>query len=125
MTTSTTSIESTPSVHRERLQQAKRVMHELSSRADIKFCIGVYARKSEQGIEACIAGLCGLDPWFQDRGFVTHVATDSDSIGYTNILPEHFFGTGEPFYPGWYRHDPATVEDAIAALDEAIARIDS
>lgn len=108
-------------VYRERLLQAKRVLQGLTDQERVEdFCIGVYALASDTGVRACIAGLCGFDPWFQERGFIT---TETDSGGQVSMPPEEFFGTARPFYPRFYSTPySVTVDDAISALDEAIDR---
>jgi hypothetical protein len=106
-------------VYRERLQQAKRVMAALSEEERVNnFDITRYAVDSAHGVIGCIGGLCGLDPWFQERGFVTTVGCDMGSV---SIEPHDFFGTGTPFFPSNYLpKTTVTVEDALVALDEAI-----
>jgi len=104
------------SVYRERLQQAKRVMEGLTEQQrSNNFDINRFASESEFGVIACIAGHCGLDPWFQAQGFETDIK-DSN----VNILPEDFFGTMKPFYRSYYQTEHVTVDDAICALDRAI-----
>jgi hypothetical protein len=106
-------------VYRERLQQAKRVVEALSNEQRVNnFDIGRYAVESVYGVVGCIAGLCGLDPWFQERGFVTTVGC---SMGSVSIEPADFFGTSAPFFPSNYLpRTTVTVEDALVALDRAI-----
>ena len=120
MNTSSTPVEN--SVYAERLLHAKRVMRELSEEERLNnFDIGVFARSTDHGIVACAAGFCGLDPWFQERGFQTIYTTDG--IGSVSMLPEDFFGTAAPFYPCNYGiRDRVTVEDVISALDREIRR---
>lgn len=109
---------------RERLQQAKRVLEGLSEEQRVhNFDINIVARHSARGIVACIAGHCGLDPWFQERGLVTLVG-DPCSIGDVSIRPEDFFGTSRPFFGSHYGTDErVTVDHALRALDQAIARL--
>ena len=111
----------TKSIYRERLQQAKRVMQGLSDQQRVNnFSMNVFAISSDLGVIACIAGHCGLDPWFQERGFVTRM---SGASGYVNIAPERFFGTEQPFYPSYYSTPSSvTFDEALSALDSAIAR---
>ena len=110
---------------RERLQQAKRVLEGLSEeQRENNFEINVFARQSARGIVACIAGYCGLDPWFQERDFVTRVG-DPYSIGDVSIPLAEFFGTVTPFLACFYGTDRVTVERALRALDEAIATLPS
>ena len=104
-------------VYRERLQQAVRVMEQLSERQRLNnFDINIVACDSDDGVVGCVAGLCGLDPWFQERGLVTDVQNGNLSMGFVT-----FFGTSNPFLPSHYRLPrPVTVDDAIAALTRAI-----
>jgi hypothetical protein len=87
------------------------------------FNVKVYAVRSDDGVVACIAGHCGLDPWFQGRGFITTVG---ESLGTVSVEPHRFFGTGAPFFQSSYasRSNYAktvvTFEDALCALDRAI-----
>lgn len=120
MNTSPTPVDK--SVYVERLLQAKRVMQELSEEQRLNnFDIGTFAINTDHGIVACAAGFCGLDPWFQERGFQTTYT--SDGIGGVSIMPETFFGTDAPFYPSNYSVEGrVTVEDVISALDRAIKR---
>lgn len=108
-------------VYRERLEQAVRVMRGVLERGEQhRFNIGVFAARSASDIVCCIAGFCGLDPWFIIRGFR---ATAGASMGMVSILPEDFFGTPVPFYCHYYPKScqgRITVEDAIAALHRAI-----
>jgi hypothetical protein len=108
----------TPSECRERLQQAKRLLQGLSETERIhNFDITVFAVTSPNGVVGCIAGLCGLDPWFQERGLFTTVGV---SIGSVSIPPEEFFGSETPFYRRSYLPKThVSVDDAIAALDRA------
>jgi hypothetical protein len=129
------------SVYIERLQQAQRVLRGLSSQGSLKFNIDQFARKSADGIDACIAGLCGLDPWFKERGLITDVDKNRVNI-LTSTLPtqgfsddhhipseevtlEDFFGTERPFYKHYYPTEKPTisVQDAIIALDREIERL--
>jgi len=81
------------------------------------FNIGVFAIRSDFGVIACIAGHCGLDPWFQERGFFTTVGADLGSI---SMAPEDFFGTDKPFF-SYGAKRLVTFDDALRALDSAIA----
>jgi hypothetical protein len=114
-----TSSATTPAEYRERLQQAKRVLKGLSEQQRAtNFNIARFAVDSSDGVVACIAGFCGLDPWFQERGFFTTVG---ETMGSTSIMPEIFFGTGKPFYVSEYLpKTTVTVDDALAALDRSI-----
>lgn len=109
-----------PDIHRERLEQALRVTNGLlKGGRERNFTIAYYAQESESGIIGCIAGHCGLDPWFQERGFVTDLARSRVSIPV-----EDFFGTDAPFFRSNYRTtEPVTVHDAISALRVAIERL--
>lgn len=111
-------------VYIERLQQAKRVLLTLSDQQRMaNFNMDIFAKQSDQGVIACIAGHCGLDPWFQERGFVTTVG---ESFGDVSLHPDEFFGTARPFYPSYYSNystgKSVSFDDAVAALDRAIAR---
>jgi hypothetical protein len=80
------------------------------------FDIAIFAKDSEYGVIGCIAGLCGLDPWFQERGFITDVEANRVSIS-----PHTFFGAEDPFYQSGYHEPlPITVDHAIVALRRAI-----
>lgn len=120
----------------ERLTQAVRVMEGLSETDMSNFTLEAWAEQRPTGLCACIAGHCGLDPWFRERGFVTTV--EEEGLGKINMFPEVFFGTTTPFYarfyplkPGEMFEDPSfdsderprhiTPDDAIAALKTAIA----
>lgn len=109
------------SVYAERLRQAKRVMQDLSADQRVNnFNIGVFVVESKHGIVGCIAGLCGQDSWFQEQGLVSET---NDHGGRLSVSIQTFFGTEEPFYENYYTNGRrATVEDAISALDRAIAR---
>lgn len=114
----------------ERLGQAVRVMEGLSESERANFTLSAWAVRREDGsIAACIAGHCGLDPWFQSKGLVTDVADANDGIGSVSISPEIFFGTAKPFFAGHYesvlQDRPVEdryvkPEDAILALRQAI-----
>lgn len=105
-------------IYCERLSQAVRVMEQLSPEQRANFDIEIVARRTERGICACIAGFCGLDPWFQERGFITYVDCQDVSMTF-----REFFGTADPFLPTRYEQPSSqvTVEDAISALKRSIA----
>ena len=126
MNTSPTTLDQ-QSAYRERLQQAKRVMEGLvEAQQTDRFNINIFAAQRGDHIIGCIAGLCGLDPWFQKQGFVTRVASYYNSLGDVSIGLRDFFGTDIPFYASNYEADkPVTVEDAIRALDRALERFSS
>lgn len=117
----------TSQLYIERLEQAVRVMEGLSETERINFDIEVTAVQTDRGIRACIAGFCGLDPWFQARGLSTIVDDrDSGSIGDLTVGFAEFFGTSTPFLRSRYpvefadgRRDVA-VSDAVAALKRSI-----
>jgi len=105
-------------VYRERLEQAKRVMEGLSEQQRLRnFNVGLYAIQSDEGVVACIAGHCGLDPWFQERGFFTTVGRETGTV---SVYPSEFFGTADPFFASNYGKSVVTFEDAICALNRAI-----
>jgi hypothetical protein len=82
MNSSSDTIPETNAVYRERLQQAVRVMQGVVERHEEgRFDINVYAKADEGGAICCIAGFCGLDPWFQERGFITKVGTVFGDVG--------------------------------------------
>lgn len=110
-------------VYRERLQQAKRVMLGLSEQQRVNnFRIDLLAVQSDHGIIACIAGHCGLDPWFHKLGFFTYPDT---SFGDVSMSPSDFFGTSRPFFSNHYATpNSVTFEDAIEALDLAITKFE-
>jgi hypothetical protein len=113
------------SVYRERLEQAKRTMEGLIDQPHTNiFDISVFAVRSGNHIIGCIAGLCGLDPWFQEQGLITQVASGiTSSVGSVSVSPRDFFGTDIPFFiTGYEQGKPITVEDAIRALERAIAQ---
>lgn len=117
----------------ERLQQAIRVMEGLSATEQVNFTLHAWAVRRGNGMTfACIAGYCGLDPWFQAHGLVTTIQDEIDGMGFTNAFPEDYFGTAKPFYAQFYedvqgrsigdrRVKPA---DAISALRRAISSFD-
>ena len=112
------------SVYIERLRQAKRVMQGLSEDQRLNnFDIGVYVVKSDHGIVGCVAGLCSLDPWFQQEGLISEL---NELGGKVSPRPSVFFGTEDPFYRSNYLiAGRVTVEDAISALDRAIERFEA
>lgn len=113
----------TSAIYIERLRQALRVMEGLSDVDRTNFNINVIAQRTEAGIAACIAGHCGLDPWFQDRGLKTIVG-EGASLGDVPVSLTAFFGTGRPFFSRHYSQDSVgrviSSDDAIAALKQAI-----
>jgi hypothetical protein len=129
MSTHTTTTLAAPFI--ERLKQAVRVMEGLSEAERSNFTLHAWAVRTPAGICACIAGHCGLDPWFQERGFITTIEDESEGMGKVSMFPEMFFGTTDPFYPQLYRDvllESATdvsPEAAVAALKNAIARFDT
>lgn len=115
----------------ERLQQAVRVMDGLSELDRSNFTLNAWATRTSKGLCACIAGHCGLDPWFQERGLITTIEDESEGMGKVSVFPENFFGTSTPFYPQLYREvelesapdvSPGT---AVAALKHAIGRFEA
>ena len=115
-------------IYIERLQQAVRVMENLSEADRTNFDLGVWAVARDGGIAACVAGHCGFYPWFQAQGLRTLVGTANDrDNGHVYPHPIEFFGTET----GFYRHTygPAfngraiTADDAIATLNLAIGEI--
>lgn len=113
----------------ERLEQAVRVMRGLSEH-DRKhhFNIGVFARQTECGTVACVAGHCALDPWFQERGFkIETIGTERWDLGSVTLSLEEFFGTTTPFFSSAYPlhviQRGVTVDDAISALETEIERM--
>jgi hypothetical protein len=113
----------TTELYIERLQQAVRVMEGLSQEDRANFDIQVVAVRTERGIRACVAGHCGLDPWFQAQGLTTFI---DDSGGDVSIGFREFFGTMNPFLRSRYPAEitdgnrDVTVDDAIAALNRSI-----
>lgn len=115
--------EVTNAMYIERFQQALRVMERLSATERDNFDIGVIARRTETGISACIAGHCGLDPWFQGQGFQTVL---DPSIGDVSVSFSAFFGTCRPFLRSNYKlpiDQRVTADHAIAALKEEVERL--
>lgn len=115
----------TMQVYIERLEQAVRVMEGLSEADRANFDIEVIAVKTASGIRACIAGHCGLDPWFQARGLSTIVGEGEDGTGDLTIGFADFFGTNRPFFGSAYPlklagYQDVTVCEAIAALKRTI-----
>jgi hypothetical protein len=106
----------------ERLNQAVRVMENLSENDRANFDLGVWAVVRDGSIAACVAGHCGLDPWFQAQGLRTYIGTN---VGQVYPHPIEFFGTDLGFYRHTYGpefNDRAiTPKDAIAALRQAIS----
>lgn len=114
----------------ERLKQAVRVMEELSATDQVNFTLQYWAQRRDNGMLCgCIAGHCGLDPWFQANGLTTTIMDRIDGIGSVSIFPEEFFGTEKPFYARNYesvqRRAPedrrVKPDDAITALKDAIS----
>lgn len=114
-------------VYIERLEQAVRVMKGLSEIDRANFDIRITAIQTEHGLRACVAGHCGLDPWFQAHGLSTIV--DESGLGSTGDLTigfGEFFGTCTPFFRSRYPAElisgcrEVTVDDAIAALGRSI-----
>ena len=117
----------TTELYIERLQQAVRVMKGLSQKDRANFDIQVVAVRTERGIRACVAGHCGLDPWFQAQGLMT--VLDDAGFGRTGDVSigfREFFGTMNPFLRSRYPAEitdgnrDVTVDDAIAALNRSI-----
>lgn len=111
--------------HIERLRQAVRVLENLSEDDRALFNVDIWAAVRGSGIAACVAGHCGLDPWFQAEGLRTVVGgPDPDHTGYVYPHPIEFFGTETAFYRHTYgpefREREITVDDAIAAVKRAI-----
>ncbi len=115
----------------ERLQQAVRVMDGLTELDRANFTLNAWAIRTSKGLCACIAGHCGLDPWFQERGLITTIEDGGQGIGKVSVFPETFFGTSTPFYPQLYREvDLDSAPDvppgaAVAALKHAIGRFEA
>lgn len=115
----------TAATYIERLEQAIRVMTELSESDRTHFDVSVWAAARDGGIAACVAGHCGRDPWFQAQGLHTYVGGPGGrEIGSVYPHPIEFFGTDTGFYRHTYEPSIAgctvTVDDAIAALKRAI-----
>jgi len=123
MTTQTS--QPAPTVFIERLKQAIRVLEEASTRPDIVFNIFHFASRENGVLNACIAGLCGLDPWFQEQGLKTLL---DSGIGDITVHPQDFFGTSRPFYYSRYptelRCRDLTFQDGIDALNREIAYLE-
>lgn len=117
----------TSSMYIERLEHAVRVMAGLSGGDRSNFDINVVAVRTEHGLRACIAGHCGLDPWFQAQGLTTFVDDGKGgSTGDLSIGFGEFFGTCNPFLRSRYPvrladgHEDISVADAISGLKRAI-----
>jgi hypothetical protein len=54
-------------MNRERLKQCLRVLDNYNPGAGVEFRMSLFINHC--GTAACAVGLCGLDPWFQERGF--------------------------------------------------------
>jgi hypothetical protein len=123
MTTQTS--QPAPAVFIERLKQAIRVVQEASTRPNVVFNIFYFASREDGVLNACIAGLCGLDPWFQEQGLITQF---DSGIGDINIHPLDFFGTSRPFYYSRYptelRCRDLSFQDGIDALNREIAYLE-
>lgn len=122
----TPTVPETNAVYFERLEQAMRVMHDLKANpAGRRFNINTFGATDACGtIVGCIAGFCGLDPWFNERGLGMEM--DMDGSPTPSVLPGDFFGTEKPFYLSYYgTRDPArvTIDDAIDALNRAMAAL--
>ena len=114
----------TPAIFIERLQQAIRVVKKAATDPDVVFDIDVYAASEDNALHACIAGLCGFDPWFQEQGLRTRM---DDDIGDVSIQPLEFFGTEGPFFHSGYESGAkarsVTFQDGIDALKREIERL--
>jgi hypothetical protein len=115
----------------ERLNQAIRVMDGLAEPERSNFTLNAWATRTPAGVCACIAGHCGLDPWFQERGLITAIEDESEGMGKVSVFPEVFFGTSTPFYPQLYRDalletaNDVSPDEATTALRNAIARFEA
>lgn len=112
-------------IYIERLRQAVRVMEGLSEADRALFNIDIWAALRGSGVAACVAGHCGLDPWFQAEGLRTIAGgPEPHDVGTVYPHPIEFFGTEAAFYRHTYgpelRERGITVDDAIAALKKAI-----
>lgn len=111
----------------ERLMQAERVMQDLPDDRRASFDISIFAARRGGSIAGCIAGLCGLDPWFQAHGLTTTIADRLGGIGDISFDPGEFFGTTRPFFHSNYgpefREKPVTYEAALASLRSEIIRL--
>ena len=109
-----------------RLERAIGVLRELSESDRENFDINVTAVQTGDCFRAGIEGHCGLDPWFIAEGLTTY---DKADVGGVSVDVAEFFGTPKPFYRNFYPaqfpdgHENVTVDDAIAALEEAIASL--
>ena len=85
----------------KRLQRAYKIMDKMTPHERRKhFDMGKWGQKTECGTVGCLAGHCGLDPWFKKEGFEFRFDKKPDSNGrfYGGFVggwrkPEQFFGT--------------------------------
>ena len=117
-------------IYIERLRQAVRVLENLSEGDRALFSVDIWAAVRGSGVAACIAGHCGLDPWFQAEGLRTiEGGPDPHDIGTVYPHPIEFFGTETAFYRHTYGPEfcerAITVDDAIAAVKRAISEFAS
>ena len=90
-----------------RWENARRVLRELTPHQRQKhWDMQVWGVEEDCGTIACAAGHCGMDPWFQRRGFTLKPASAHDVMGLDgmerigsgefvrSVVPHDFFGFG-------------------------------
>lgn len=121
-------VEVTAEENIERWQNALRVLEQMPQHErEHHFQMSTWGINTACGTIACAAGHCGLDPWFQERGFIlrkcTSCVSKCDQL-VLSIEAEDFFddvGANEIFYDGNTR----TVEVVIEEIKTHIADLQS
>jgi hypothetical protein len=75
----------------ERVDRARLVLKRMSKHAIEKhFDMSIWGNQTPCGTVGCAAGQCGLDPWFNRRGFRMHFNRYGSQLWSTH--PSRFFG---------------------------------
>lgn len=106
---------------RERWQQALRVMDGLDDRQRTKgWYMGDWGHIKECETTCCLAGWCGLDPWFQQEGLVFQPPGDYDKEHpplFPQQDPDQFFRWG---YQLFYGNNRTTWEEMRGKVAQQI-----
>jgi hypothetical protein len=78
----------------ERWEQALRVLENMTEHERLHhFDMSFWAKKTDCGTVACLAGHCSFDPWFRERDFIGEIDdTVGSEINFKGQLPTEFFG---------------------------------
>jgi hypothetical protein len=98
----------------QRLKQALRVMTSMSAHVrKHHFDMSYWGQKTSCGTVACLAGHCGLDPWFRRKGFKMDFKEDRNEEweGNTQIISVEFRDTFPEADPAQFFGDD--IEDQI------------